>query len=169
MQWICDITLPAVGQAVRQARGLVDALGLSLTAEFRDDLRLLLSEVMTNAVRHGSPDDPAVRPEVRVRVGVDGSRIRVEVHDSGPGFEHRPRGRRSELDSGWGVHFVDELAERWGTGHVGDHWVVWFELGLPPRPGQGAGMEYAQRIGVDGVRHQQDLGDSGDAGVAWTG
>jgi anti-sigma regulatory factor (Ser/Thr protein kinase) len=174
MQWICDIRLPAVGNGVRRARNLIDALGLTLPADARDDLRLLISEVMTNAIRHGSPDDHDARPAIRVRVGLAGPRIRVEVHDHGPGFEHRPRGPMSELDSGWGVHFVDQLADRWGAGREDDHWVVWFELCLPRRPDQTAALSYGQRAGDDRpareLQHTRPASSTGDmARAARTG
>lgn len=145
MLWLCDIHLPAVGHGVRQARGLVDALDLSLTAETRDDLRLLLSEVVTNAIRHGSPDTAEDRPAIRVRLGLEGGRLRAEIIDHGPGFEPAPRGPASRLDSGWGVHFVDQLADDWGTERVADDWVVWFEIDLPRRPDASVAMSYGQR------------------------
>ncbi|MCW2957766.1 MAG: ATP-binding protein, partial [Solirubrobacterales bacterium] len=145
MLWLCDIRLPALGSGVRKARNLVDALGLALPADARDDLRLLISEVMTNAIRHGSTGQHEARPAIRVRVGLEDVRVRVEIHDRGPGFEPAPRGPGAELDSGWGVHFVDQLADRWGTGREDDDWVVWFEVRLPRRPDVSAAMSYDQR------------------------
>ncbi len=147
MHWLCDIRLPALGHGVRKARNLVDALGVTLPDDAREDLRLLVSEVVTNAVRHGTPAGDEDAPPVRVRVGLTGARLRVEVHDRGPGFEHHPRGPLSELDSGWGVHFVDQLADRWGAGREQDHWVVWFELRLPDPPDERGSMAYGQRDG----------------------
>jgi anti-sigma regulatory factor (Ser/Thr protein kinase) len=145
MLWLCDIRFPAVGSGVRKARNLVDALGLMLPAEVRDDLRLLVSEVVTNAIRHGGPDGDGSRACVRVRIGLEGQRLRVEIIDRGPGFEPAPRGPMSQLDSGWGVHFVDHLADRWGAGRVQDDWVVWFELRVPRRPDTSATVTFAQR------------------------
>ncbi|MCW3016102.1 MAG: hypothetical protein JWO02_3194 [Solirubrobacterales bacterium] len=143
MLWLCDIRLAAVGSHVRKARSLVDALGMTLPVELKDDLRLLISEVVTNAVRHGTPAGEG--SAIRVRIGLQGQRMRVEVHDRGPGFEHAPRGPGSELDSGWGVHFVDELTDCWGAGHDGGAWVVWFEVRLP-RQGDLTTTGYGQRV-----------------------
>jgi anti-sigma regulatory factor (Ser/Thr protein kinase) len=136
MLWLCDIRLAAVVSDVRKARNLVDALGMTLPVELRDDLRLLISEVVTNAVRHGTPAGDG--SPIRIRIGLDGQRMRVEVHDRGAGFEHAPRGPGSELGSGWGVHFVDELTDCWGAGRHADAWVVWFEVCLPRHHDEGA-------------------------------
>lgn len=158
MLWLCDIRLPAVGSGVRKARNLVDVLGLSLPEEARDDLRLLISEVMTNAIRHGTPGEHDGGAPIRVRVGLEGTRLRVEVHDRGPGFAPEPRGPQAELDSGWGVHFVDQLADRWGAGRQGDHWVVWFELRLPRQPDAASAMAYDQRAGDGAPARKTDPG-----------
>lgn len=129
MLWLCDIQLPAATSGVRRARGAADALDLAVSRERRDDLRLLVSEVATNAVRHGS--DTASDDTIRLRFGLQGDSLRVEVHDRGPGFRHVPRGPHAELGSGWGVHFVHTLADRWGAGRgASGAWVVWFEITL---------------------------------------
>ncbi|MCW2999637.1 MAG: ATP-binding protein [Solirubrobacterales bacterium] len=145
MLWLSDIRLPAEGRGVQKARNLVDASGLTLPADIRDDLRLLISEVMTNAVRHGAPAAEPSGATIRVRIGLEQERVRVEVHDPGTGFEPSPRGPGSDLGSGWGVHFVDQLAHRWGSGHDAGAWVVWFELCLPRRPDVPGTMQYGQR------------------------
>lgn len=151
MRWLTDTRLPAAGSCVPQARDLVDASGLGVEGELRDDLRLLVSELATNAVRHGTVDGTVSPAEIRIRVGVEENRVRVEVHDGGPGFEHRPRGPHARLDSGWGVHFVHLLADRWGAGRdPSGSWVVWFELGLPGPGGTADALRYGQRAG-DGL------------------
>jgi anti-sigma regulatory factor (Ser/Thr protein kinase) len=147
MLWLSDIRLPAEGRGVQKARSLIDASGLTLPVDIRDDLRLLMSEVMTNAVRHGTPADPPSDSTIRVRIGLEHECVRIEVHDRGTGFEHAPRGPGSELDSGWGVHFVDQLADRWGSGHDAGVWVVWFEVCLPRRPDVAGTMQYGQQAG----------------------
>lgn len=97
---------------------------------------LLLSELVTNSVRH------AVRPTGRlVAVGVELAPwrlLRVEVADAS---EVRPVMREAdpEGEGGRGLVLVRELAADWGTyprRHVGK--VVWFTLGLAPE-GLGAG------------------------------
>ena len=89
------------------------------------DVRLLVSELVTNSVRHaqiGSEDS------IGLRVTIDDSRLRVDVVDQGPGFEppaHDPTAQDAR-DSGWGLFFVTQLADRWGV--VREEGRVWFEI-----------------------------------------
>jgi anti-sigma regulatory factor (Ser/Thr protein kinase) len=85
-----------------------------------DDLALLVSEAVTNAVRHGGsgPRDPVV---VHVSHGCEA--VAVRVCDGGDGV---PRRRRSGHDGGFGLQLVDLLAESWGVG-PGE---LWFSLRL---------------------------------------
>jgi len=93
----------------------------------RGALRLLVSELVTNCVRHAkaSADAP-----VELAVRVAGRTIRVEVHDGGTGFtppgHPRPRGS----DGGYGLYLVERLASRWGV-DTGAGTRVWFELDVP--------------------------------------
>lgn len=144
MQWLSDIHLPAVSSGIQRARSVAGALPVTLDDEARDDLRLLVSEVVTNAVRHGGSQAHETDERVRVRMGVEGRRLRVEVFDGGAGF--RPARRRPDADpgSGWGVHFVRELADRWGTAHdAREGSVVWFELRLPEQDAADRGRRTA--------------------------
>src|SRR5204863_1301862 len=90
-----------------------------------EDLRLLVSELVTNAVRHGGADEAGV---VSLRLLLEPLRIRVEVTDMGPGFDLNVPTTRDE--GGWGLVFVDRLADRWGIEHDGAT-KVWFEIDLP--------------------------------------
>jgi hypothetical protein len=65
---------------------------------------------------------------VGVKVAVGRSAVLVEVSDSGPGFQHRPRRRTDAAESGWGLFLVERLAHRWGIGREGPATRVWFEL-----------------------------------------
>jgi anti-sigma regulatory factor (Ser/Thr protein kinase) len=98
---------------------------VSLDDPVVDNAALLVSEVVSNSVRHaglGSAD--AI--EVRIR----GSRamLHVDVIDPGPGFEPQVRQRRE--DGGWGLWLLDHLATRWGVEHGGTT-RVWFDLAPP--------------------------------------
>jgi anti-sigma regulatory factor (Ser/Thr protein kinase) len=85
------------------------------------DLRVLVSEVVTNAVVHGGPNiqlDIAVLTAYWVRVEVfDGSFDLPEMQTFVP-----------DRESGRGLHLVDTLANQWGTRQRVDGKVVWFEL-----------------------------------------
>jgi len=101
---------------------LPETLGESV----RDELRLLVSELVTNSIRHVS--DSAHPVELAVRIGARG--IRVEVRDGGAGFvPGRPEPRGAE--GGFGLFLVERLASRWGV-DTRDGTRVWFELDLAP-------------------------------------
>jgi anti-sigma regulatory factor (Ser/Thr protein kinase) len=159
MNWLSDIRLPAVPSGVRCARQVVDDLGSGMSEETREDLRLLISEVTTNAVRHGSGASGA-DTTIRLRVGIEGDVVRVEVHDRGPGFQPVPRGPHAEPGSGWGVHFVHTLTDRWGAGRdETGAWVVWFELRVPGAHEGAVTMTYEQRA-VEGSPLTRGVADA---------
>lgn len=84
-----------------------------------EDVLLLVSELVTNSVRHSDSD------AIDVRVSTEDGHIRVEVSDSGPGFdEGTPRG------DGLGIAIVDKIAHRWGYSS-GERFTVWAELERP--------------------------------------
>jgi anti-sigma regulatory factor (Ser/Thr protein kinase) len=90
---------------------------------------LLVSELVTNVVRHTSPGRSLAAADMRVRLYSD--RVRVEVRDDGPGFKPQPRAAEQDPGSGWGLQLVDELADEWGI-EAGVQNCVWFELGRTP-------------------------------------
>jgi anti-sigma regulatory factor (Ser/Thr protein kinase) len=98
---------------------------VSLDDPVVDDAALLVSEVVSNSVRHAGLD-AADAIEVRVR----GSRamLHVNVIDPGPGFEPEVRPRQD--DGGWGLWLLDHLATRWGV-ERGSTTRVWFDLAPP--------------------------------------
>jgi len=118
--------LPHGAQAPGVAREVVDSLlDARLTARTLSELRLVVSELVTNAVRHGEERDGVVELFVTLGGGV----ARVEVIDGGAGFEPPPGPRRPEEPGGWGLIVVDRLASRWGV-EGGPRTRVWAELPL---------------------------------------
>ena len=89
---------------------------------------LLLSEVVTNAVLHGSIDAAST---IALHFATSGDVLQVEVSDDGPGFDGAPREQIADAESGWGLHLVDTMAESWGVDE-GRPTRVWFELALGP-------------------------------------
>jgi anti-sigma regulatory factor (Ser/Thr protein kinase) len=91
-----------------------------------DDLRLLVSELVTNCVLHGGVGETA---EITVRARVRDDAMHTEVCHDGPGFE-APEGD-PDLGSpgGLGLLLVDRMASSWGIGGRCQT-CVWFELGL---------------------------------------
>jgi anti-sigma regulatory factor (Ser/Thr protein kinase) len=94
------------------------------------DVRLLVSELVTNSVQHAKvgPDD-----SIALKLAIQDIAVRVEISDSGPGFEPPEDAGDVERDRGWGLFFVSQLATRWGV-EPGDPACVWFEI---DRAGEG--------------------------------
>jgi signal transduction histidine kinase len=87
----------------------------------RQDAELLLTELVSNAVKYGEGD------ELDVTFERTPERFRAEVADQGDGFGFRKRGRRDpDRPGGWGLQLVDLLADSWGGYRGSTH--VWFEL-----------------------------------------
>jgi serine/threonine-protein kinase RsbW len=105
--------------AVAKARDAALALHPVLGPERLEDLRLVLSELVTNAIVHGQG---AV---VDVRLTAEGGIVRGEVVDGGEGFEAPPPGGLGD-EGGRGLGIVATLTRRWGVEHGSTH--VWFEL-----------------------------------------
>jgi anti-sigma regulatory factor (Ser/Thr protein kinase) len=90
-----------------------------------DDVRLLVSELLTNSVKHGGT---ARRDAIEMTVEVGSDSVRVNVRDAGRGFRY-VRPDHPERDSGWGLLLVDQISDRWGVEPVADDGTsVWFEI-----------------------------------------
>lgn len=112
-------------EAVPAARKALDGLADLIDRPAWEDLRLLVTELVTNGVRHGSERGPV---EMVVRVMED--KVRAEVKDAGRGFSPPQAPMpRDDGSGGWGLQLVDRVASRWGV-KVGDTTCVWFELAL---------------------------------------
>src|SRR4051795_10483035 len=90
---------------------------------------LLVSELVTNVVRHTAADRSIAASDMRVRMYPD--RVRVEVRDDGPGWRSAAGGVDQDPGGGWGLFLVDELADEWGI-ESGVQNCVWFELTRTP-------------------------------------
>ena len=114
---------PASGQAATLARQ-ASALLLPLAGDRRNDLELLVSELVTNSVRHADVDGDNT---IWLEIAVGPDRIRLDVADSGPGFKAPalPEPGVPQV-GGWGLVLVNQLCERWGISDKGSH--VWAEL-----------------------------------------
>jgi anti-sigma regulatory factor (Ser/Thr protein kinase) len=117
-----DLTLSPEPRSVAQARTRVlEALGPELDDRKVETVRLLISELVTNAVRHGDGGTP-VKLHARWN-----SCLRVEVMDHGHGFTPAPRTGPVDEPGGYGLFLVGTLADRWGV-DSNDRTTVWFEL-----------------------------------------
>jgi anti-sigma regulatory factor (Ser/Thr protein kinase) len=115
-----------VGRARRWARSRLAVSGIGADEPLAETLILLVSELVTNAVRHAG-----LKAGDRIGLLVDrrDTVLRVEVDDPGTGFDLRPPRPDPARASGWGLYLVDELADRWGMDRGGRGGTrIWFEL-----------------------------------------
>ncbi|MDX2542267.1 SpoIIE family protein phosphatase [Streptomyces sp. WI04-05B] len=115
--WYLDPEDAAPGRARRLARRALSRWGLE---EMTDSVELLVSEVVTNAVRYASR--PITLRLLRTDV------LRCEVGDDVPQLP-RLRQARATDEGGRGLYLVNRLARRWGATRLSTGKVVWFELG----------------------------------------
>lgn len=129
--------LPHSSTSVRQARSLLaaslserDVLGTAA-----DDAILILSELVTNALRHARALSSGM---IRVSWGLTGDgQLRIEVTDGGGTTRPTPKPYSMSVSShaGRGLEIVDRLADRWGSQREegGDEYTVWAELAVRAR------------------------------------
>jgi anti-sigma regulatory factor (Ser/Thr protein kinase) len=115
-------TLPKSPGSAAQARLFLDQLRGQLDEQVFENARLLLSELVANAIEHVQEVG-----DLEIRVTLADGALRVEVLDPGPGFV--PPERDPASDRGWGLHFTARLASRWAADFDGRA-RVWFELPL---------------------------------------
>lgn len=99
-----------------------------------DDVNVVISELLSNALRHARPLPSG---EIRVAWMRDGDALEIAVSDGGAMTE--PRRGRNTLSSlgGRGLGIVEELALRWGVRHEDGGTTVWARLRAPVMPGRG--------------------------------
>jgi serine/threonine-protein kinase RsbW len=119
-----EVTLPDGPEGASFARrAMARAADLwRLDREMTETALLLVSELATNAIRHG-------RPPVRMSLRWERNRLRVEVTDSSPALPQLSRTGPDQI-GGRGLQIVQLLAARWGAStssrRLGK--TVWFEL-----------------------------------------
>jgi anti-sigma regulatory factor (Ser/Thr protein kinase) len=115
-----DVQLEGGANAPGEARRLIRSrLGPLLSEEEAFELELLVTELVTNAVRHGGMGEGR---RVGLVMRVAGDSLRLEVRDSGPGFKaaDRPHPRDFEQGGGgFGLVLLDRFARRWGVDRSG--------------------------------------------------
>jgi anti-sigma regulatory factor (Ser/Thr protein kinase) len=116
------LRLPGGPHAAARARVALANLGSDIGEPCLETLRLLVTELVTNSIKHARADS------VSLTVLVGGSSVWTEVIDEGPGFDPDMAGRPREDRSGWGLFLVQRLADRWGVRQDNGHTKVWFEL-----------------------------------------
>jgi len=121
MTELVDIAISRDPQAPADARRAVERFADHLEPSLEGDVKLLVSELITNSVKYGGEGEVHLLMESRAR-----DHIRVEVVDQGAGFIPVARDRPATEVGGWGLHLVETLADRWGVHEGSTH--VWFEI-----------------------------------------
>lgn len=125
-----DLRLQPGPQAPGEARRALDRLISEFGPRRADDVRLLVSELVTNSYRHAGTGPEG---SIELRVEAKARRVRVEVCDAGTGFDPGSLPAQGRA-SGWGLYLVRNIADRWGVS-AGNPCCVWFEIDLVTSPG----------------------------------
>jgi serine/threonine-protein kinase RsbW len=126
-----EVSLPLDGRGPRAARSVVDGLRGRIAPSVVDDAQLVVSELVTNAVRHSGVPAGGV---VVLSVELTGTMVRLEVTDPGRGGVIAPRAPDLDHGGGFGLHVVRALSERWGLEQVAAGGTrVWAQLRRVPR------------------------------------
>jgi anti-sigma regulatory factor (Ser/Thr protein kinase) len=114
---------PPAEDAPSQARAALEVFDQILSPDVLEDLQLVVSELVTNSVKFG-PKRPIT---LALAIRNDGV-VKGEVIDQGDGERAKVEMTvEPSLEGGWGLHLVDEVAQRWGVHEGSTH--VWFEIG----------------------------------------
>ena len=106
------------------ARGLIGGFESQMPRAAFDNLRLVITELTANCVRHGGRGD-----QMLVLARLSSGHVRVEVDC--PGSHTRPRIVQPPPRSGTGglgLRIVDTLATAWGIQEANGRTIVWAEL-----------------------------------------
>jgi len=109
-------------EAAARARRALSKLRADIDPPLMETLRLLVTELVSNSVRHARSET------VMLKVLVGRTSVLTEVTDEGPGFDPAETGTPGSEDSGWGLFLVERLAHRWGVSQNAGATKVWFEL-----------------------------------------
>jgi anti-sigma regulatory factor (Ser/Thr protein kinase) len=131
--------LSSVSDARRLASKFAAAL---MTGDQLDKLALVVTEVMSNAVRHSASSE-----DVHLAITPKDDYLCVQVTDSGRGLVPQPGAIASEPGAGYGLFLVEQLARRWGMTREDGRTRVWLEIDFRPEA-TARGAASSQRTAV---------------------
>jgi anti-sigma regulatory factor (Ser/Thr protein kinase) len=112
--------------AAAEARRALAKLRADLDPPLMETLRLLVTELVTNSVRHTDCDS------LTLRIAIGKAAVLTEVADDAPAFDLESlvtsESPARDPDTGWGLFLVERLARDWGVKEDGRTKRVWFEL-----------------------------------------
>jgi anti-sigma regulatory factor (Ser/Thr protein kinase) len=119
MQLVRDVRAPAIARSAVSEQ----LFSMGVDGSVGQTVVLLVSEVVSNAVRHSlGPSDAPIALEATITE----RSVRIAVTDAGEGFTPRQRDPQ-RLDEGYGLYLLDKAATSWGVEGDGAT-TVWFEL-----------------------------------------
>jgi anti-sigma regulatory factor (Ser/Thr protein kinase) len=117
-----SMALGRTPEAAALARRAIGELRADLDPPLMETLRLLVTELVSNSVRHTKADF------VTLKVAVGKSAVLTEVADAGPSLDSECVEQAGADHTGWGLFLVQRLANAWGVKDDGSTKRVWFEL-----------------------------------------
>lgn len=123
MESSSPMALPSGSHAPAVARRHLERIGRAWPSDLLHSALLLVSETVTNAVRHGGGT-------ITLVVRWSRTLVRVEVHDEAdttPVVRPAPTG---DAEGGRGLHLIEVLSTRWGVQPDPPGKTVWFELAV---------------------------------------
>jgi hypothetical protein len=121
------IDLPLEPASARRAREQLEPFREALDEITFSDLRLLVSELIVEALNAESETHNA---RVGLRAEFHDGRVRVEVME-GDGAFRLPSRRPEPGEPGWGLYLVGRLSSRWGLRRGPERSSVWLEVESP--------------------------------------
>jgi anti-sigma regulatory factor (Ser/Thr protein kinase) len=120
--WRGEIGLAGDPTSAREARAFVRmALGDRVSADVLQDVLLVASEVVTNAIRHA-------RTPLTVNLEIHSDTVRVVVTDGAVPFGNRVTGVDDDAESGRGMGIVAAICSAWGMGDTPIGKSIWAEI-----------------------------------------
>jgi anti-sigma regulatory factor (Ser/Thr protein kinase) len=127
-----DVSLTLLARPAAAAEARHALVGFALPQITREDLALVVTELVTNSVRHAGLT-PGAQIGVESSSGPDS--VSLAVHDGGAGFRvPRRRFRNAQSAGGRGLLIVDALSEAWGVDCAADGCTVWCRIAIDERP-----------------------------------
>jgi hypothetical protein len=120
-----SIKLPLEAEAAARARQALQRFRPNLDPISYVDLRLLVSELVVDALR---PEPDSHPPFIELKARLQDDRVRVEISQGSAAY--RLSSSTPEPGApGWGLHLARVLARRWGLRREPPRATVWLEMG----------------------------------------